>query len=62
MKTANIPLYGNIVLSVYKKQQHLRCLGCICSVSSPLRRHRYCVHALGPLNREDTDKCTQTIT
>jgi len=45
MKTANIPLYGNIAvyghiaLSVYKIVYTLRCLEYICSVSSSLRRH-----------------------
>ena len=42
MKTAKIPvygniaLYGNIVLSVYKIDYTLRCLEYICSVSLPL--------------------------
>jgi len=41
MKTAKIPVYGNIALSVYKIEYMytLRCLEYICSVSSPLRRH-----------------------
>ena len=60
MKTANIPVYGkiavygNIAMFVYKINITLRCLEYICSVSSPLRHH-------GPLNRQDTDKCTLTI-
>jgi len=45
MKTANIPVYGNI--AVYRKycvvcpnkDYTLRCLEYMCSVSSPLRRH-----------------------
>ena len=43
----------------------LRCLEYICSVSSQLRRLREyspCACPVRPLNREDTDKCTQTIT
>ena len=46
MKTANITVYGNIVLyikycAVYLKINYtLRCLEYICLVSSPLRRHR----------------------
>jgi len=45
MKTADIPVYGNIAvyetiaLSVYKIDYTLKCLEYICSVSSPLRRH-----------------------
>jgi len=58
MKTANIPVngnitvYGTIAMSVYKVDYSLRCLEYICSVSAPLR----------PLNHEDTDTCTLTIT
>ena len=43
MKTANIPVYGNIAvylniaLSVYKIDYALRCLEYICQVSSLLR-------------------------
>jgi len=40
MKTAKIPVYGNIVLSVYILDYTLRCLEKICSVSSPLKPHR----------------------
>jgi len=46
MKTAKLPVYGdiavygNIVMSVYKIDYTLRCLEYICSVSSPLRRYR----------------------
>jgi len=48
-KTANIPVYGNIALSVYTIDYTLRCLEYMCSVSAQLRR-------------EDTDKCILTIT
>jgi len=44
----NIAVYGNIALYVYPIDYILKCLEHICS-----RR---------PLNREDTDKCTLTIT
>ena len=43
-----------------KQQYKLRCLEYICSVFSPLILR--CACALRPLNREDTDKCTLTIT
>jgi len=36
MKTANIPVYGNIALSVYTIDYTQRCLEYICSVYSPL--------------------------
>jgi len=54
MKTANIPVYGNIAMYVYIIDYTLICYEYICSVSSPLRHH-------GPLNRQDNDKCTLTI-
>ena len=43
MKTANIQVYGNIVLyidialSAYKTDYALRCLECMCTVSSPFK-------------------------
>jgi len=40
MKTAKIPMYGNIALFVYKIDYTLICLEYICLVSSPLRHHR----------------------
>jgi len=61
MKTADIPVYGkNEVYIKYcavclKIEYTLRCLEYMCSFFSPLRLH-------GPLNHEDTDKCTQAIT
>ena len=43
----------------YRLYTSLRCLEYICSVSLPLRRHGPSfARALIPLNREDTDKCT----
>ena len=66
MKTANKPMYGNIAVYVQycvvclKIDYTLRCLECMCSVPSPLRRHG--LLRLTPLNREDTDKCSLTIT
>jgi len=45
MKTAKIPMYGNIevyrhiALYVFKIVYTLRCLEHMCSVFSPLRRH-----------------------
>jgi len=45
MKTANISVYENIALSDYKTDYTLRCLEYICSVSSPLRRHRLLLHS-----------------
>ena len=45
MKTANIPVYGNIAMYItycavcLYMDFTLRCLEYICSVSSPLRRH-----------------------
>ena len=62
MKTANIPVYGNVAvyaLVCLKIDCTLRCLEYICSVSSRLSYHRLSLlHALMPLNCEDTDKCT----
>jgi len=55
MKTANIPVYGNIALYIkywpvcLNIDYTLRCLEYICSVS-PLAHYG-----------EDTDKCTPTI-
>jgi len=46
MKTANIPVYGNIAVYIkyctvcLKLGYTLRCLEYICSVSSPLKRHK----------------------
>ena len=51
MKTAKIPVYGNIALTDYKIDYTLRCLEYICSVSSPLRTPQTLTHI-------DTDKCT----
>ena len=39
MKTASIAVYGHISLSVYNINYTLRCLECMCYVSSTLRRH-----------------------
>ena len=58
MKTANIPVYGNIAVYIkycavcLKIDYTLICLEYICLESSPLRH----------LDRDDTDKCTLTIT
>ena len=52
-----------ITLSVYKIDCTLRCLEYICSVSSPLNKTPQALaRPSRPLNREDTDKCTLTIT
>ena len=66
MKTANIQLFGNIPVYIkyctvcFKIDYTLRCVEYICSLSPPLRRHRYSLHSQ-PLNREDTDTCALTI-
>ena len=51
MKTAKIPVLGNIELSVYKIDYFS-----IFTIRTPLDRYHR------PLKREDTDKCTLTIT
>ena len=49
MKTAKIPVYGNIVVygdiaqSVHKIEYTQRCLEHICSVSSTLRHHGFSI-------------------
>ena len=68
-KTANITVYG--IIAVYIKycavclkiDYTLRWFEYICSVSSPFKRPRaLAALTLRPLNCEDTDKCTLTIT
>ena len=60
----NIAVYIKYCTVCLKIEYTPRCLEYICSVSSPLRRHGLSLraHALSALNREDTYKCTLTIT
>jgi len=62
MKTVNLPMYGKIEVCVkycvvcLKIDYTLQCLEYICSISSVTIKTPWA------LNREDTDKCTLTIT
>ena len=55
-------MYGKIVVYIkycaVSLKLDIKCLEYKCSVSSPLRRQGLSL----PLNGEDTDKCTLTIT
>jgi len=45
MKSVKIAVYVNIALSIYKIDYTLKYLEYMCSVTSPLRRHRLLLHS-----------------